>query len=384
MLRQALRDTAIEMNGLVRYEDFSLKHNMEFVGREMKLNGRHGGNGRKKGVFWIKPSDDQLTKSYFQRNPSSKWKSKDGKEDFCRLQWTKISVSKTNTHQVEAVVLPEFQNRFAYVSVYASAINKMTLEKQLCKNQLSELVYAALQCRSNLQFHWIMEEMKRQWDCGDAMLVSHPFLFYNKICNEHDLNFCGGVNPRYTSTGTAVIVKTVDELAVEMEKFEQSVNQLNSGELLKRDGKWKSHDLKGVGHVCGISFPSLCCFVGLGKTPYAIQMAKQAPVNTKLGSHFGKLQKQLETKADNGQPSDQSQYYFSLWRAVAKSIGENVATIENAVCCWLRSTKRTDNFVKGQDMHTLKEGFADVFVKKYNCTKWEKLELGSRTLRNNH
>ena len=162
-----------------------------------------------------------------------------------------------------------------------------------------------------------------------------------------------------------------------MEKFETTVNRLNSGELLKRDGKWKCHDLKGVGAVCGISFPSLCCFVGLGKTPYAVQMAKQSPVNTKPGSYFGKLRTKLEITADDGNPSDQSQFYFSLWKAVGKSIGENVATIENAVCGLLRATKRTDNFVKGQDIYTLKEGSTNVFVKKYNSDKWEKLELAT-------
>ena len=339
ILRQVLRDNAIETNGYIRYEDFSLKQNMEYIGREMPFNGR---NGRKTGVFWIQPNKNQLTDNYFKRNPNSVWKRIHRNNELSKIRWTHINITKRGLHQVEAVVLPEFQNRFGYVSVYASAINKITSEKQLSENQLSELVYAALQCRSNLQFHWVLEEMKQQWETSDQTLVLHPFLFYKKICTEYDLNFCGGINPRYTSTGTAAIVKTLDELIVEMEKFETTVNRLNSGELLKRDGKWKCHDLKGVGAVCGISFPSLCCFVGLGKTPYAVQMAKQSPVNTKPGSYFGKLRTKLEITADDGNPSDQSQFYFSLWKAVGKSIGENVATIENAVCGLLRATKRTE------------------------------------------
>ena len=165
-------------------------------------------------------------------------------------------------------------------------------------------------------------------------------------------------------------MKDSSELQKEMYNFEEIVKKLNNGELLKMDGKWKDHKLKGVGDVCFISFPSLACFVGLGNTKYAYQMAKLAPVNTKKGSYFAALQKKLELKSDNCQPSNDANYYFSLWKAVGKSVDETVATIENSVCGWLRECKRTENFVKGQSLYTLTDHKNCVLEKKFNSKKW--------------
>ena len=66
---------------------------------------------------------------------------------------------------------------------------------------------------------------------------------------------------------------------------------------------------------------------------------------------------------DDHHPSENTNYYFSLWKAVGKSIGENAATIENSVCGWLREIKRSENFVKEQSLYTLIEGNNMVFEK---------------------
>ena len=307
-----------------------------------------------------------LDHQFCPRNPESRWKN--NYDPLQRVPWIKVEIAKG--FPLEAIVLPEFQNRFAYVSLYASSINQIVGLRSLSKNQLCELVYAALLSRSSLQFHWILLQIHNQWDSADHVNKNHPFLFYNKICQQYGLSFCGGVNPRYTSTGDQCIVKTVKALQNEMETFGELVEKLNKGELLKNDGKWKGPALKGIGDVCFISFPLLTCFVGLGKTEYAIQMAKLAPVNTRKGSYFCTLQKKLEIKADDHNPSDNSDYYFSLWKAVGKSIGENVAMIENSVCGWLRETKRSENFVKEQSLYTLLDGCNMVFEKEYDSEEW--------------
>ena len=119
-------------------------------------------------------------------------------------------------------------------------------------------------------------------------------------------------------------------------------------------------DVKGIGSARAISFPSLCCFTGLGTTTAAIQTVKQAILNSETGNGYagdrpGKLSKlgtKLKLEEGDSTPHN-NQHYRSILEAAGKSVGEVQSTMENAACAITRGTPRCDMFIKGQKLHCL-------------------------------
>ena len=139
---------------------------------------------------------------------------------------------------------------------------------------------------------------------------------------------------------------------------------LNSGKMSDTNGVFVDDkdvcDVKGIGLARAISFPSLCCFTGLGTTTAAIQTVKQAILNSETGNGYagdqpGKLSKLgTELKLEIGDSSPHNnQYYRSILEAAGMSVGEVLSTMENAACAITRGTPRCDMFIKGQTLHCL-------------------------------
>ena len=213
--------------------------------------------------------------------------------------------------------------------------------------------------------------------------IKLPFLTYLKICKDNKLCVRGGNYARFTSQGDQTVPKTESELQKQMSVFQEALASLNQGTMMNSAGTLTTDrpitELQGVGRVCALSFPSLCCFVGLGVTPQAIQHAKQAIVNTSKKGYMDSMCKELELKNDKGKPPRTATYYSSLWKAVASSIGEVPATMENGSCCNWRTQKRWDVFVKDQHLYNLfDDELHGVFEKKYSKDEWEPMSFSFR------
>ena len=165
--------------------------------------------------------------------------------------------------------------------------------------------------------------------------------------------------------------------------MEQAVHALNDGLFLdKASGNIATYKyiekVLGIGHVSSISFASLCCFTGFGRSDWAFQTAKQSLVNTKTTCNYmSSLISAIEIKADDGSPPTEMTYYFSLWKAIGKSIGQHISTIENSVCAIFRKTKRYDAFVQYQDLYTLDYPKNRVLVKEYGTKDWKEMQFGT-------
>ena len=250
--------------------------------------------------------------------------------------------------------------------------------KELSRTQVCELVYMALLSTSGLQFHWVVRQMMTIK--GN---IKSPFLTYLKICKDKKLCVRGGSYARFTLQGDQAVPKTKLELQQQMPVFLEALASLNKGTMMNNMGTLTTDrpitELQGVGQVSALSFPSLCCFVGLGNTLQAIQHAKQALVNTSKKGYMDSMCKELELKTDKGKPPRTATYYSSLWKAVASSIGEVPATMENGSCCNWRTHKRWDVFVQDQHLYNLFDDKLDqVFEKKYSEDEWEPMSFSFR------
>ena len=366
-LRRLLRSSKIETNG-IDYRSFNLSSNMSaYKGKVQNVNDDVP-------IFRIKPSQDLLTKGFFSDIPNSIW----GHNDFHlkEMKWVEFPLLKNqpSSPTLPVIFVPEFQNRSAFVSLFASAINNARDKVSLSKNQVLELVYVALLSTSNLNFFYVLQEMlnnyitDHQWD--------HPFFFFKETCHRKGLKIRGGRNPRFQGQSEENLPSTKSQLLNQLEVLGQAVRFLNNGELLNSEGVYV-HDskvyssLKGVGNVAAISFPSLCCFVGLGETKYAIQTAKQAPLNnSSRNNYFSSLVEALTIPGDKGFPPSDPSYYLGMLKAIASSLGETVSTLENSVCSHFRKHKRYDNFVLGQELYTFSTTDYNVYFQKFGTAGW--------------
>ena len=136
--------------------------------------------------------------------------------------------------------------------------------------------------------------------------------------------------------------------------------------------------VKGIGAARAISFPSLCCFIGLGTSEHAMQTAKQAILNSETGNrHAGDKVNELsklgqKLKVDGDSPPCDNSHHHSILEAAGKSIGEVQSTMENTSCAITRTKRRHDMFIKNQTLHCL---FLDsVALRQCNSDVEEELE----------
>ena len=372
-LRRILRSYKIETNGYVDYRSFILKSRLGYTGRTRITKG-----GLR--VFWIKPCAELLTEGFLSDTPDSVWKGKNHYSE--QMQWLDFPLvkNKPSPPTLKVVFVPEFQDRSAYVSVFACAINDASdrVTGGLSKKQVLELVYVALLSTSNLTFFYIVQEMC--WDYirndRDVCLWVHPFFYFKEICHREGLKMRGGRNPRIQGQTDAKLPTSESELLEQLNFLDEAVTYLNNGELLNSEGVYV-HDAKvysrlnGVGNVAALSFASLCCFVGLGTTKYAIQTAKQAPLNnSSTNNYFDSMIEALRIPGDQGLPPRDTYYYLGMLKAIATSVGVTPATIENSICSRFRKGKRFDNFIFGQDMYGFSTTDHNVYFKKFGTVHW--------------
>ena len=148
-------------------------------------------------------------------------------------------------------------------------------------------------------------------------------------------------------------------------KVKKAIDLLNNGKMSDdNNGVFVNNedilDVKGIGTVRAISFPSLCCFTGLGTTTAAIQTAKQAILNSETGNgcagdqpgESSKLGTELKLEIGYSSPHN-NQCYRSILEAAGMSVGEVLSTMENAACAITGGTPCCDMFIKGQTSHCL-------------------------------
>ena len=64
-----------------------------------------------------------------------------------------------------------------------------------------------------------------------------------------------------------------------------------------------------------------------------------------------------------------------MWKAIAKSLNEVTASIENATCAMFRGHKRCDIYFHGQSLYNLVEERDEVFVKDWESDEWKVLHI---------
>ena len=374
IFRQRVYDYSIQNNGHINYKDFHLTDTFDYKGQNKKLVVK-----KKDDIavtFGIAPDKKLLTPSYEQRvkkdnGEKCDWVDCDYKT-LSNLKWITID----RYPGISVIFLREFLNRYAFVSLYASQINKIRLKKSLTKEGVHELVYMALLTPSSLQFSWVIEQMISL----ETSELTHPMLTYIEICYKKGYAPRGGMNPRFQAQGDQQMPKNQYELKEQLKIFASALDELNSGHMLSYNGelvKNKSvEDLTGVGPVSALTFASLCVMVGIGYTKAAFATARQATVNNKSAhNYFQKLKTALVTKVDEGEPSIDPTYYYAIWKAVGKSTGEVIATMENSTCAIFRKSKKSDVFMKGQEMYDITLYEDIVWVKPYGTNLWVEMKF---------
>mgnify|MGYP003308334420 CR=1 FL=1 len=333
-----------EHNGGHSYEAFNLSDDMT----------HHSGLYDKNGVFTIMDSsksveDTQLTRLRWKRVRG--WK-KSAKPWQNECEWTKYDPT-------EIIFLPEFLNRYSFVSSFAWLINTFVSEKKLQRHHAIQLLYVALLTPSQMQFQFVVRQLMKEYTPEKNLCFE-----YINHCKDNGLCANGGPKPRFMVGKDTELPENSDEIEENVAKVEKAIDSLNNGKMLDNSGVFVDNkdvlDVKGIGSARAISFPSLCCFTGLGTTTAAIQTAKQAILNSETGNGYagdrpGKLSKLgTELKLEEGDSSPYSnQYYRSILEAAGMSVGEVLSTMENAACAITRGTPRCDMFIKGQTLYCL-------------------------------
>ena len=342
--RRLCHDHKMNYNGGCAYETFHLSDKMRCVGHCKK---------RTK-VFILAPSMSDDNGKHNRRR------------DLCHLKWEehkwrhkqKICEKKVKHDTLMTIFLPKFMNRCSFVSSCAWLINLFCATRGLKRCHAMQLLCVALLTPSQTQFQLVVRHLMKEFTpetnlCFDCL----------KHCKENGLCANGGPEPRFMAGKESELPAGMKEVEKNLGQIERAINSLNSGGMLNEKGVFVDNktvvDVKGVGPARAISFPSLCCFIGLGTSEHAIQTAKQAILNSETGNgHAGdkhnepsKLGSKLKVHGDSLPYKDS--YYHSILEAAGKSVGEVHSTMENSSCAITRTLGRHDMFVKGQTLHCL-------------------------------
>ena len=99
----------------------------------------------------------------------------------------------------------------------------------------------------------------------------------------------GDQKPRFMVGKGTELPENHDETEKNVAKVKKAIDLLNNGKMSDdNNGVFVNDedilDVKGIGTARAISFPSLCCFTGLGTTSFATQTARQATLNSETGN----------------------------------------------------------------------------------------------------
>ena len=184
------------------------------------------------------------------------------------------------------IFLPEFLNRHSFVSLFAWLMNAFVLEKKLKRDHATQLLHVASLTPSQMQFHFVVRHPMKEYTPEKNLCVE---------CINHckDIGLCadGGPKPRFMVGKDTELPGNHDEIEKNVAKVKKAIDSLNNGKMLDdNNGVFVNNedilDVKGIGTARAISFPSLCCFTGLGTTTAAIQTAKQAILNSETGNGY--------------------------------------------------------------------------------------------------
>ena len=164
-------------------------------------------------------------------------------------------------------------------------MNEFIAEKKLQHHHAAQLLHVASLTPSQMQFQFVVWHLMKHHEpeknlCLECM--NH--------CKDKGLCANGGTKPRFMVGQDRELPKNLVEMKENLAKVKKAVNSLNSGKMLDTNGVFVDDkdilDVKGIGLARAISFPSLCCFTGLGTTTAAIQTAKQAILNSETGNGY--------------------------------------------------------------------------------------------------
>ena len=393
-IRERIKDYIIQSNGDLRYDGWSLKDDMS----------RH--KIRKiDNMERLVPPDESITDSVYQRrNAVCKWlQNKDSNKS---IRWTnhEYTVEKGMNHKkislkTKIIKVQEFVNRYGYVSSFAHGINVMSTVHRLVRTQVAQLVYAALLTPSQIQFQHVITSM-REMEEGTYDETSNMFKEFYQKTNELGLKWGGGPLPRFQGQSDCRKDETGKQKQTELFQFESNdvleknldrlmdaIVDLNSGSWLNDKKELvrnlASYKIKNVGNVGSLSFPSLCCFTGLCTSTEARITAKSVLPNMSKRDHsYLKSMKQwLQKLVEDDQihvdieEATSENKLKRMWKAIAKSLNEVTASIENATCAVFRGYKRYDIFFHRQSLYNLVEDRDAVIVKDWESDEWKVLYI---------
>ena len=349
------------------------------------------------------PPDKELNNDYFQRIARFNWFMKNGKHPRpdntpkeyqsiwknCGFQITTILwlifqwKIETRVYKVVGVfVVPEFVNRFGFTSSFSFMINAFKSKYSITRRQHLELLYVALTQSSQIQYVYIMRLMlnKDSYSINDNL-----FHMFRNICTTEGLKITGGPLPRFQGQPPNNVMNMDDQTFDDViTGLEQSTKDLEDGVFFNFSEKrvtggvhLPKYNVKCVGEVAGLSFPSICVFTGLCQSKHSITTAMFARVNDcqrKAGSknsYFDKMNDYLQLSVNPSLGKYDRSYYNIASYAISKSWDEVQCSIENGFCSRYRSSHKWEVYFKGFELYIIFPTSPTVHVKHFGGTSWE-------------
>ena len=229
--------------------------------------------------------------------------------------------------------------------------------------------------------------MQKLIDFNESEL-QHISLFrkYIDLCDEDDLVPNGGAMTRYQpqpySTSMKPLYEDPEELRKNLTTLDTVLEVLENGGFLNLQGELLNKptggigptDLHAIGKVSATSFASLAVFTGLATSVEAISTARLCNCNNMAG-YYKPMHDFTQQCYAAGYPKEGvvqllPHNFQQAWRAIGKSLGELVCTLENWCCATFRSNHKYDVFFQGQTMYNLTDGSNIVKVKLYGSSEW--------------
>ena len=107
----------------------------------------------------------------------------------------------------EIIFLPEFLNRYSFVSLFAWLINAFVLEKKLKRDHAIQLLYVALLTPSQMQFHFVVRHLMKEYTPEKNLCVE-----YINHCKDNGLCANGGPKPRFMVGKDTELPENSDEI----------------------------------------------------------------------------------------------------------------------------------------------------------------------------
>jgi hypothetical protein len=375
----------VENNGGIHYNNFSLTDDMnQFKG---EYNTCPTGNND---VFWLRPVEEDLSVSYLERNPHSRWVEQGPARIQYSPSWKSYDWGGKFETPLQIIPFPEFLCRFGFVSSFAYQINRFVSEGEIetPPEQIHQLLYVALLSSSQIQYYYVMElliarkrDLLRSYKLAKTVTGNRTdvtlFREYQNICETRFSTMTAGPFNRVQAQPTNHSIFFEDNVLREnLEKIPKVIQQLEDGQYLNSNGvlvKRPGTELAMVGDVAYLSCAPLVVFVGKAKSEQAINTAKQSMINTKSKNSYYHVLQQYLDGYDTAEPMMKKDEHFlmRIFRGIAKSWNTVIGSIENGCCATFRTAKKCDIFFYGQELYVLDDTCSKVMVKRYGVDTWE-------------